>query len=168
MNINIISVACFVIWNILCLVAQLSGCAVNDVSPSACTLEPCSAGSHHHDVSVCCSPQPLKWRGCQNAPLSHMMGKVYSFHQDFIMGWGKLTFRWSMWTNSSFFASYSDLFGCLGNRSELHSWPVEKTNPQGWTGVEPWTSQTRAILDNEQLNYYLCYRLWLKPMTSVL
>lgn len=87
--------------NNLRLMAQLSGYTENDVSsqltfPCTCTLEPSSSGSHH--ISVCCSSQPLKCCHCHNAPLSHMMGKVYSFHHDFLMG--KQTLRWSMLANS--------------------------------------------------------------------
>lgn len=59
--------------------AQLSVWAVNEASCS-CTVEPSSScPPHHHHVSASCTSQPLECCSCHNAPLSHMMGKVYSF-----------------------------------------------------------------------------------------
>ena len=77
--------------------AELSGCIVNDVSlqqtpshppPNACKIEPSPSKSHH--VSACCSSQPVECCCCHDAPLSHMMGKVYSIHPDFLMVGNKL------------------------------------------------------------------------------
>lgn len=100
---------------------------------------------HHHNVSVCCTSQPLKCCGCHTAPLSHMMGKVYSFYHDFLIGEGDKL--WDMWANSDICLVFWPRW--LLRKRARASWPVENPPPTGEKGEGvAWTAS-----DKEQLNY---------------
>jgi len=103
----------------LCLVAQRRGCTVNGVpyqstSPSDCTPQPSSSGSHRR-VSVSSSSHLLEC--CRHrAPLSHVMGKVHSSHHSFFLNVrNKLCSQTPMMS-----VLFPNFYGRHGNRPALH------------------------------------------------